>query len=78
MSEWQKLAERLVEIDFAIESLESWATEFEDVAELARLEKLRDDIHSAVTQRRISRGLRARLHEDRQHSFAGTPTDPRD
>lgn len=36
MSEWQELAELLVEVDLAIEDLDSWATEPEDLAALER------------------------------------------
>jgi hypothetical protein len=61
MGEWRELAERLVEIDFRIEDLGSWATEPEDVEELERLEELRDEVLAAVGRRRIPHGLRERL-----------------
>lgn len=63
MGEWRELAERLVEVDFAIEDLDGWATNPDDVAELERLEELRDDIFAAVARRRIPLSLRDRLSD---------------
>jgi hypothetical protein len=40
MGEWRELAERLVELDLAIEDTDSWATSPDDIAELRRLERL--------------------------------------
>ena len=61
MGEWRELAERLVELDFEIEDLDSWATAPADVAELERLEALRDEVFAAVSDRRIPSHLLERL-----------------
>ena len=64
MGEWQKLAERLVEIDLSIEDFDSWATEPEDVAAFERLEELRDQLQEAIAQGRISRKVRRSLEDE--------------
>lgn len=76
MGEWQELTERLVEVDLAIEDLDSWATEPGAIAALERLEDLRNEMLAAISRHRIPRRLRERLH-GREISLAGTP-DPRD
>lgn len=68
MGEWRDLAEHLVELDLAIEDLDSWATETEDVARLERLENLRDDLGAAIVHQRISGRLRKRLELHRSPS----------
>ena len=79
MGEWRDLAEWLVELDIAIEDLSTWATDPDDIAELARLEGLRDEMRVAVAQQRISRRLRQSLvaHGSRRGSPV-VATDPRD
>ena len=79
MSEWRDLAESLVELDLAIEDLGAWATDPDDVAELGRLESLRDEIQAAVAQHRIPRRLRQQLEEHgARRSSPVAATDPRD
>lgn len=78
MNEWQELAERLVEVDLRIEDLDSWATEPDSIAALKRLEERRDEMHAAIAQHRIGRGLREWLREGETLSLAGTTSDPRD
>jgi hypothetical protein len=69
MSEWRELAERLVEVDLAIEDRESWATAPEDVEELVRLERLRDEIQAVLARRRLEAG---------RNPGVDVATDPRD
>jgi hypothetical protein len=79
MSEWRGVAERLVELDLAIEDLNAWATTPGDIAELARLEDLRDDLQAAVAQHWISRRLRQHLEEhSMRRSSPVAAVDPRD
>jgi len=78
MGEWREVAERLVGVDLAIEDLDAWASEPEDVAELQHLEDLREELLTAVARRRISRGLRERLHDGWRYTLTGTMIDPRD
>lgn len=79
MGEWQKLAERLVEIDLSIEDFDSWATEPEDVAAFERLEELRDQLQEAIAQGRISRKVRRSLEDEvLLPRLSGIATDPRD
>jgi hypothetical protein len=63
MNEWQALAERLVELDLAIEEIDSWATASEDIAELQRQEALRDEIHLALRFHHLPRRLRRQLDQ---------------
>jgi hypothetical protein len=78
MGEWRELAERLVELDLAIEDLSSWATAPEDVANLAQLESLRAEVLRAIAEERISPRLRQRLgHGEFRRSLTLVP-DPRD
>ncbi len=42
------LMTRLVEVNLAIENLDAWATRPQDVAELERLEQLRESLKSAI------------------------------
>jgi hypothetical protein len=72
------LAERLVELDLAIEDCDAWATRPEDVEELRRLEQLRDDLQSALSAHHISRHLRRQLHRDTADRGASETFDPRD
>lgn len=79
MGEWSELAETLVELDFAIEDLEGWATRPEDVDELKRLETLRDDLFVALTHHRLPSRLRHRLEmRHDEHSLSRNTIDPRD
>ena len=79
MSEWSELAECLVEIDLAIEDIDSWATRDEDVEELKRLEALRDELQGALARHKVSARLRRRI---RAYEHASEPrratVDPRD
>jgi hypothetical protein len=79
MSEWSELAECLVELDLTIEDRESWATRPEDVAELEELERLRDDVQTALKLHYLPSRLRHRVGE-RHHFSVMKPTadDPRD
>jgi hypothetical protein len=79
MSEWSQLAECLVELDVAIEEMESWATQAEDIAELEQLERLRNDVQSALELHHIPSRLRQRVHE-RHHLSVMRPIsiEPRD
>jgi len=79
MSEWRDLAELLVELDLAIEDLDSWASAPEDVAELARREELRDQIHLAVRFHHVPCHLRRQLAElGALGGLRPAPIDPRD
>ena len=79
MGEWSELAETLVELDFAIEDLEGWATRPEDVDELKRLETLRDDLFVALTHHHLPSPLRHRLEmRHDEHSLSRNTIDPRD
>jgi hypothetical protein len=79
MGEWRELAERLVELDLAIEDTDSWATSPDDIAELRRLERLRDEIQAAVAEHRISGRLRRELEEHvLKRSLPIAASDPRD
>ena len=79
MVEWRDLAERLVELDLAIEDLDGWATDPDDLAELRQLEWLRDEIQAAVADQRISRRLRWHLEaHGLRRSSPVAATDPRD
>jgi hypothetical protein len=75
---WRDLAARLVEVDLAIENLESWATRPEDVAELERLEGLRTQLQEALASKHLSRDLRRQLDGESRHSAPSTAIDPRD
>lgn len=77
MNEWRELTKRLVELDIAIEELSSWATRPDDLAELERLEALRDDIHASITHHHVPGRLRAELRLGASASN-GTAIDPRD
>ena len=79
MSEWSDLAECLVELDLTIEDRESWATRPEDVAELEELERLRDDVQTALQLHHMPSRLRHRVR-DRHHLSVMKPiaVDPRD
>lgn len=59
----QDLAERLVELDLAIEEIDSWATASEDIAELQRQEALRDEIQLALRCHHLPRRLRRQLDQ---------------
>lgn len=74
---WRNLAARLVEVDLAIENLESWATRPEDIAELERLEGLRMQLQAALASKHLSRDLRRQLEDEARHP-APTALDPRD
>jgi hypothetical protein len=79
VGEWSDLAETLVELDFAIEDLEAWATRPEDLDELKRLETLREELFLALTHHHLPARLRRRLEErDDQHSLSAHTIDPRD
>jgi hypothetical protein len=78
MKEWRELAERLVELDMAIEDLGSWATAPEDVYELKRLESLRDELQQALAERRVTRHLRERLDMHGRPASQPLTFDPRD
>jgi hypothetical protein len=77
--EWSELAEWLVELDFAIEDREFWATRPEDIAELEQLEQDRNDIQTALSVHHMPSRLRRRL---RDRSSSAEPSramiDPRD
>jgi hypothetical protein len=79
VSEWSELAECLVELDMAIEDKESWATRSEDIAELEQLERLRDDVQTALAVHHLPSRLRRQVRE-RHHLSVMKPTfvDPRD
>lgn len=79
MDVWTALAQRLVEIDLAIENLNGWATRPEDTEELRRLEELRKGIQAALASHHVSRRLRRSLEAsgpDRAPTSEGI--DPRD
>jgi hypothetical protein len=79
VGEWSDLAETLIELDFAIEDLEGWATSTEDVDELKRLEALRDDLFQALTHHHVPARLRHSLEERHVEYSLRRPTiDPRD
>ena len=79
MGEWSELTECLVELDFSIEELESWATRPEDIAKLEELERLRDDVQTALALHHIPARLRRRLSEHADVAVSGPATnDPRD
>jgi SPX domain protein involved in polyphosphate accumulation len=78
MSAWRGLAERLVELDLAIEDRESWATAPEDIQELQRLEQLRDEIQAALAERRLSPHVRRLVAERGHNPGVGVTMDPRD
>jgi len=79
VSDWSDLAECLVELDMAIEDRASWATRPEDIAELEQLERLRDDVQTALAVHHLPSRLRRRVRE-RHHFSVMKPTvvDPRD
>jgi hypothetical protein len=60
------LTERLVRLDLAIEELDGWANEPEDLEELHQLERLRDEVRTVLEGRRA----RADLHERLADVFA--------
>jgi hypothetical protein len=64
--EWRDLAERLAELDLKIVDPSTWATDPDDIAELARVTGLRNEMRAAVAQQRISRRLRQTLEA---HAF---------
>lgn len=78
VGEWSDLAETLVELDLAIEELDSWATRDEDVAVLKRLEELRDQVQNALSTHHVSRRLRQRLQAGHTSEPGPVTTDPRD
>jgi hypothetical protein len=79
VGEWPRLIEQLVELDIAIEDLDSWATDPADVEELKGLEALRDDVRSAVARGRVSKRLHTRLEEGHPELGSSPATvDPRD
>ncbi len=78
MSEWQALAELLVELDIQIEELDGWATRPEDVARLEDLEELRTDVLFALTFHYVPRGLRQRLSSDHHNRSLQLANEPRD
>lgn len=79
MSEWSELAERLVELDFAIEDIESWATTPEDIEQLKQLEGLRDELLYAMAFHHMPKRLFRRLQDSQYtHSSCGAAVDPRD
>jgi hypothetical protein len=78
MTEWRQLAERLVEVDVAIEDRESWATAPEEIEELQRLERFRNEIQAALAERRLSPRVRRLLAEPGHSPGVGVTTDPRD
>ena len=79
MIEWTELAECLVELDLAIEDLESWATRGEDVEELKRLEGLRDEVQYALSRHHLTGRLRQRLEAGgRGRAPSPVTIDPRD
>ena len=78
MNEWNDLAELLVELDLAIEDLDSWATRPEDIDELRRQEALRDEIQFALRLHHIPRSLRQRLETRGSVAVLSAPVDPRE
>lgn len=79
MSDWQELAELLVQLDLQIEDLNGWATEPEDIERLEELEALRTDVRFALTFHHVPRGLRKRLWtRDHRTELARLPSEPRD
>ena len=78
MSEWSDLAETLVELDLAIEELESWATRDEDLDVLKRLEGIRDEVQDALSTHHVSRRLREKLQAGHTRGPGPVTTDPRD
>jgi hypothetical protein len=80
MGEWRELAERLVELDLAIEDTDSWATSPDDIAELRRLERLGGTRYKPPsTEHRISRRLRRQLEGHvLKRSSPVAASDPRD
>lgn len=73
------LAARLVELNLAIEDLNAWATDAGDVAELRRLEELRDSVQ-AVLEGHDDHGdaLRRLIDEQAARVSPRTTVDPRD
>jgi len=60
------LTERLVRLDLAIEEIDAWANEPEDLEELHQLERLRNEVRAVLEGRRA----RADLHERLADAFA--------
>ena len=77
MSEWQELAELLVELDIRIEELNGWATRAEALARLEDLEALRTDVLFSLTFHYIPLGLRKRLPSG-HHRLLQPANEPRD
>ena len=50
-------------LDLAIEELDSWASEPEDLEELHQLERLRDEVQAVLEGRRARANLHERLSE---------------
>jgi hypothetical protein len=78
MSEWTGLAQWLVELDLAIEDLESWATSGKDIEELKRLEGLRDEVQYALSRHHVSERLCQKLEAARRNASSPVTIDPRD
>jgi hypothetical protein len=79
MDVWTGLAQRLVEVDLAIENLNGWATTPEDIEELRRLEESRKGIRAALASRHVSRRLRRSLEaSEPDHAPTSGEIDPRD
>jgi hypothetical protein len=71
MDTWRDLAELLVHVDIAIEELDGWATRTEDVERLGELERLSEEIQTAMRSRHLSRQLRRYLEQrDRKQLLA--------
>lgn len=77
VSEWQEMAETLVELDIQIEELDGWATRREDIDKLKGLEALRDELRFALTHHHVPRRLRWRLLA-RDAELRPATDDPRD
>jgi len=79
VSPWVDLAQRLVELDLAIEGLDAWATRPDDLHDLRELEALRDQLRAAIGRHYIPQAVRERL-QDHDHSSGLSPAtiDPRD
>ncbi|HET7137376.1 MAG TPA: hypothetical protein VFI04_03405 [Gaiellaceae bacterium] len=79
MSEWQRLAESLVELDIQIEELDGWATRPEDLSRLKELEALRGRVRFALASRHVPRGLQRRVRSrDDDLRIGPVANDPRD
>jgi hypothetical protein len=74
------LTERLVRLDLAIEEIDAWANEPEDLEELHQLERLRDEVRAVLEGRRARADLHERLADALAERGRLTPAsiEPRD